>query len=109
LLTQRSISPSTLNILGCCSESGEDGKQSLPTGYTEPDVGTADIKNKADTDFERWKNWGARAGRGVVVPFRELTTHGTPDEKRGAGKGNFSESNTEIRATERVKEGTTPG
>jgi hypothetical protein len=55
LLTQRSISPSTLNILGCCSESGEDGKQSLPTGYTEPDVGTADIKNKADTDFERWK------------------------------------------------------
>jgi hypothetical protein len=42
-------------------------------------------------------------------PSRELTTHGTPDEKKGAGKATFSESNTEVRATERVKEEITPG
>jgi hypothetical protein len=55
------------------------------------------------------ENWALEQAEVWWFPFRELTTHGTPDEKKGAGKATFSEGNTEIRATERVKKETTPG
>jgi hypothetical protein len=83
LLTQRPISPSTLNILGCCSVPGEDGKQRLQTGCIETDVGTADIKNKADTDSSDGKLGALEQAEVWRFPSRELTTHGTPDEKKG--------------------------
>jgi hypothetical protein len=46
-------------------------------------VGTADIKNKADTDFEQWKTGAPEQAEVWWFPFRELTTHGTPDGKKG--------------------------
>ena len=55
------------------------------------------------------ENWAPEQAEVWWSPFRELTTYGTPDEKKGgAGKATFSESNTEIRAAEKVKGETTP-
>jgi hypothetical protein len=52
-------------------------------------VGTADIKNKADTDSSDGKLGALEQAEVWWFPFREFTTHGTPDEKKGGGKGNF--------------------
>jgi hypothetical protein len=58
--------------------------------------GMADTKNKANTDSSDGKLGGLKQAEVWWFPFRELTTHGTPDGKKGAGKATFSESNTEI-------------
>jgi len=65
-----------LNILGCCSVPGGDGKQRLSTGCIESDIGTANIKNKADTDFERWKA-GAPEQAEVRCFLSETSQHTT--------------------------------
>jgi hypothetical protein len=49
----------------------------------------ADIKNKADTDFEQWKTGAPEQAEVWWFPFRELTTHGTPDGKQGQGRQLF--------------------